>query len=376
MMDVHRYLNQVVLALVGLAVYLAIAPASADSIRLYDQAAVTVMEVTLDDIADIDGPTIQHLGKLVLAKIGLNTTSVDVSLVDIQNTLLGVGVNVASLSLGGFPTCHVEWIPERQPVVVASGNAPIIANSIRAVDTNSSMSLRDHLYRWMAHYSGINRDELYIQISSRDAKMLDLPVEEGTCDFSAPRESVLGRLPVLIRQYKDGRVVKTINVRPLVARRTLAVVAIRKIRSGEAFSRDNVATRPVLLERDRDRPVTELSGVLGKIADTSLRSGAIVLAGQVRHPLLVHRDDLVTVRCFSGGVVLKTIGRAEEDGRLGQVIQVCNERAFREIGRRRADRVRTTFSARVSGIRQVVTPLTDQDVMASHRDKEPLKVGG
>ena len=187
---------------------------------------------------------------------------------------------------------------------------------------------------------------------------------------------MLARRIIPCLDIKDGRVVKTINVRPLVARRTLAVVAIRKIRSGEAFSRDNVATRPVLLERDRDRPVTELSGVLGKIADTSLRSGAIVLAGQVRHPLLVHRDDLVTVRCFSGGVVLKTIGRAEEDGRLGQVIQVCNERAFREMGRRRADRVRTTFSARVSGIRQVVTPLTDQDVMASHRDKEPLEAGG
>ncbi len=375
-MNVHRYLNQVVLALVGLVVYLAIAPASADSIRLYDQAAVAVLEVTLDDIADIDGPTVQHLGKLVLAKLGSNTTSVDVSLVDIQNTLLGAGVNVASVSLGGFPACHVEWIPERQPVVVASGNAPIIANSIRSVDTDSSMSLRDHLFRWMERYSGINGDELYIQLSSRDAKMLDLPVKEGTCEFSVSGESVLGRLPVMIRQYKDSRVVKTINVRPLVSRRTLAVVAIRKIRSGEAFSRDNVAIRPVLLERDRDRPVTELSGVLGKISDTSLRSGTIVLAGQVRNPLLVRRDDLVTVRCFSGGVVLKTIGRAEEDGRLGQVIQICNERAFREMGRRREDRVRTTFAARVSGVRQVVTPFTERDVMASHRDKERLEAGG
>ena len=50
-------------------------------------------------------------------------------------------------------------------------------------------------------------------------------------------------------------------------------------------------------------------------------------ADDVRPPVMVKRGELITVQCMTDGLLIKTVGRAAEQGVLGDLIQVRNEQS-------------------------------------------------
>ncbi|MCX5662767.1 MAG: flagella basal body P-ring formation protein FlgA [Planctomycetota bacterium] len=59
----------------------------------------------------------------------------------------------------------------------------------------------------------------------------------------------------------------------------------------------------------------------------NLRAGTVVGPQHLRSPTVIRRGDAIVIRCISGGLVVKTVGRAGQDGGVGDVITARNERS-------------------------------------------------
>jgi len=86
----------------------------------------------------------------------------------------------------------------------------------------------------------------------------------------------------------------------------------------------------------------EAHAMVGRVAQTRLEAGVILMRSQVEEPMAVERNSLVEVIYHGEGFVLRTRARAREAGRRGDFIEV------------RADDTRQSFLARVDGPGRVV----------------------
>ena len=67
----------------------------------------------------------------------------------------------------------------------------------------------------------------------------------------------------------------------------------------------------------------------------------MLLTSQVRAPLLVRRGERVSVRARAAGIVVRTYATAQQDGSLGDLVQV------------QALEGKERYAARVSGVREL-----------------------
>lgn len=71
-------------------------------------------------------------------------------------------------------------------------------------------------------------------------------------------------------------------------------------------------------------PVIAMAEATGKLLRTSVPAASPILAAQLEAPILIHRDQRVIVTLRDGGVTVKTVVIAEQDGRAGDVIALRN----------------------------------------------------
>jgi len=86
--------------------------------------------------------------------------------------------------------------------------------------------------------------------------------------------------------------------------------------------REETVRREVLLELDR---------VVGQSARRPLRAGEVLRDNDLRAPLLVNRNGLVTIVLRAGGMSLSAQGRALDDGARGDTVRVLNVQSKRTI---------------------------------------------
>ena len=91
--------------------------------------------------------------------------------------------------------------------------------------------------------------------------------------------------------------------------------------------------------------VTDAADMVGKSPRRALRAGRPVRLGELRAPVLVARNSLVTIHLQSRWMRLTVQGRALEDGAIGQVIRVKNTKS------------NTVLHAEVAGPSVVAVPL-------------------
>jgi flagellar basal body P-ring formation protein FlgA len=87
---------------------------------------------------------------------------------------------------------------------------------------------------------------------------------------------------------------------------------------------------------------SELAEMAGRIAQTRLMPGDIVLRSQVEEPIAIERNALVELIYHGNGFVLKAKGRARQPGRVGELIEV------------RVEDSRSSILARVDGPGRVI----------------------
>ena len=321
--------------------------ARADSIRLHDRISASGPTVTMSEVAEMEGPAAQRFADTVVTTFD-SGDKVRVSLDSVRRTLTDAGANWGLLSLGGYQSCEVHRAVEASPVPEASPAELALANVEDEVTLETPGSLRALIVDRLSAFAGVDREDLRLTFQDRDAALLASSVVGKRYEVEPLTTSAIGRVPLVLRRYEEGRVAETLHVKVDVERRIRALVVTRTISRGEALDRGSVELREVYLDQDRGEPLTDAALLRGQSAASLMREGHVVYAEDVASPVLVQRGELVTVRCLSGRLVVRTVGRAGQNGRDGELIQVRN------------DSTRETYLATVTGSREVTVRM-DED---------------
>lgn len=335
------------------------AAAQHGSVTVQSRATVRGDAIVLRDVAKLDAAIDGLHGDVVVGRFNGSELTVRVSLDEVRKALTAANANFGKVSLGGFASCEVA---RRQKVEVAplplpgleerntGARSAIVANPASEVDLAKPISLHDHVVSRIAQQVGVTADELRIEFTQSDLKELNA-VRGGRFEFEPLSSTGLGRVPVVIRLWRDEEQVRTLRVAAEVSRRMLAVVASTDLRRGQTLQPGDVEIKEVFVDSATIRPLSSTKEVIGQTVSSTLRAGSIVDGRYLESPVLVQKSQLITVHVLVGELVVRTSARAMEDGALDAIIAVRN------------DRSRETFNVRVIGTRLAVV-----ETATSHGD--------
>ncbi len=153
-----------------------------------------------------------------------------------------------------------------------------------------------------------------------------------------------GRLSVDLLAAPSGRseqfsaVIRTPNGRE-VARlegraehRVQVPVLARPVARGDVIRQSDLRLQDMPYHRMEATPIlVETADILGQAARRSLRAGAPISPDDVAEPLLIERQQLVTLVFRQGALALTVRARAMDDGAMGQSIDVMNLQSNRVV---------------------------------------------
>jgi flagella basal body P-ring formation protein FlgA len=125
----------------------------------------------------------------------------------------------------------------------------------------------------------------------------------------------------LARVTISGHAVELIEV-PMLRRRMVP---------GEVIRDGDIAWRDVRADRIARNAVLDPANMVGKSPRRPVRAEAPVLGSDLRQPVLVPKNSLVTIRLQTARMVLTARGRAMEPGARGDVIRVVNTKSNQTI---------------------------------------------
>lgn len=330
-------IRRILMFLAGALVIGLAAAARADSIRLHEQAGVRSAEVTLGQIAELEGADAEALGDTVIATLAGERATV--SLEAVRRRLEEHGVNWADVSLCGYSICRVSRLSSDPPLQTDS-DAAVVSNPRDEVTLASSMTLRDLLVARLEQVARGPAAQLRIAFDPRDAAQLGRSVFGQRFEVEPHKSAGLGRVLLRVRRYELEEVVEQFTITADVQRRALAVVAVDTINRGQTFIAGAFEVREVYLDDESVEPIADPKLLIGRVSCRLLRAGAIITPEDVRSAVMVKRGELVSVRCISGNLVVRLEARAAEDGAMGETIRLRNERS------------RENFTATVTGRRE------------------------
>lgn len=123
------------------------------------------------------------------------------------------------------------------------------------------------------------------------------------------------------RVHIGGRVFRLIDV----------PVLTRNVAPGEAIAAGDIQTVSLRAERLNQNYVGNVSDLIGRTPKRSIRPGEPVRPSDIQVPLVVHRNDLVTVTLQTATIMLTAQATALEDGAVGQAIRVNNTRSKKTL---------------------------------------------
>ena len=143
--------------------------------------------------------------------------------------------------------------------------------------------------------------------------LIDLKHDERSGRFTAilgatPNSPVSDQLKIV------GRVVRTESV----------PMPVRAIAPGSRVTEADLEWRSVRIDRLPQDPVLSADAIVGKSPRRPLKPGQLVRAADLIDPIVVAKGAPVTVVYSTPGIQLTMLGRAVEDGAVGQTIRVLN----------------------------------------------------
>jgi flagella basal body P-ring formation protein FlgA len=323
---------------------------AADSIRLREQATVGGSVVTLADIAELGGEAATALAGLQVGQMQPHQT-LTLTIEQLREALTQQKVNWGRLTLGGYTRCTIRREAAAAAPAPVVAIAPVAANPTQEVTLQQAQTLRQQLVSHLAALHNVDPESLVVDFEDADAAVLAQVTLGERLEFQPAGD--LGRVIIVVRRWRGQDLVATYRLTVQVARKATAVVLRQAITRGQTFTDQHVSLAPVLLKDGREMPVQTLDSVIGLIADASLRPGAVVYPRMVKSPLLVQRNELVTVRALAGGLVITTTARALQDGCAGDAVQVRNERS------------REVYNVKVTGLRQATLLVSPEPAAAA-----------
>lgn len=140
-----------------------------------------------------------------------------------------------------------------------------------------------------------------------------------------------GRFSALVSVPADDPAAERRRVTGHVLRMARLPALNRPVSPGETISERDIETVEMRAERVAPDLVAEARDLVGKTPRHPLQAHQALRALDVQMPLVVRKDDLVTIVLRSPSLQLSTQGKALEDGGMGATIRIANTKSNRVI---------------------------------------------
>ena len=326
--------------LIILAALLLATPVGATEVLLRNRVVATGSVVLLGDIAEIKSESESlrsELAALPLVPSPAEGTQQYLRMAEIRDLVAARGLDLRGIRFGG--TAVVSIAPEAvaQPAAVEQKRIPVARPVVRTQEEielaaeRLTSTIRTHLQAQTGH-------ELWTGRVEADAKLVDA-VEKAGADvrLSGGEPPWVGRQRFSIVGPSNQPIAL---VYAKVDRLEMAVFALQPIKRGDLIRRTDVELRPHLGALP-SQAVLSLDAVVGCESIQGIRPDSIVQSNQVRSPVVVRRNERVSVRARAAGVSVRTYAIAQQDGSIGDLVMVQSVAS------------KDRYAARVTGLREL-----------------------
>ncbi len=328
-------MSRLLLIIVALSVA---TPALATEVVLRNRVEARGSVVLLGDVADIkadDEALRSQLAATPLIPTPAAGTQQYLRLAEIRDLVASRGVDVRDVRFGG--TVVVSVVPE--PVAGAETTTrraptrPVIhtEQEVQLATERLTVAVKQYIQAQSGH-------DLWNVKVEGDAKLVDLTEKLGdSMRLSGGEAPWSGRQRLTILGPANEPLTL---VYAKLDRLEMAVYAVQPIKGGDLIRRSDVELRPCLGALPSQSALT-LEAVIGQEAVQGLRPDSIVQTNQLRTPVIVRRNERVSVRARAAGVSVRTYAMAQQDGGIGDLVMV-QSLASKE-----------RYAARVIGVREL-----------------------
>ena len=305
--------------------------AAGDSVRVLDVSGSDGPEILLSHVAELDGDYANQFASVVVGRFVEGESKIEIKTSTILESIRGEGAKLGLLDLSGF-TRVVVHRTFNQPVAVeepAERQAPAanVESSTRggAVTVYTPTTVRALIEKTVAERIGIALPELKITFNDRDAELLASSAVAGRYEIDPIAEPALGAVSFKVTGYHGTQPIdngKTISAR--VQQKVIAVIAGEKIGRGDLIGRRQVRLREVLIDSASQAYLADTALVTGQVAAQTINAGDLITASSVKLPIAVGRRQRVAVELNTGGIRITFNGIAQNEGAIGEAIEVEN----------------------------------------------------
>ncbi len=323
------FVSKKLVFLLPMAVFLHASSVWGADLTLREQATVSGPVIRLGDVADISASTSARLKNLVTTPLfpaPAPGTQRFLSQLQVRDLLVSRGIDITNLRIRGSKVVEIG----NQPAAVEPA-APEMSQA------ETEVAIEAAIKRHLIDRTGHGQWRVAVELRESDYMRVagwgsDLTVEGG-------RQPRTGRLRFQIGAHG---IKESVQVQAVVAKIHSLVFARRAIARGNLVRVTDVEVR----QHEGSVPsmaIRDLKQVVGMTANRAISPDAILTEGHVSAPILVKRGETVTVFARTGGVTVRTMAVARQDGAMGDLVQV------ESINSKSKQR----YSARVSGNRRL-----------------------
>jgi flagella basal body P-ring formation protein FlgA len=274
-------------------------------IRLKEESRVTSGKVCLRDIASLDGTDANLVGGIS----GLYITDAP-----------------EFGTVRTFSRRQIEEIIRRSrdsAFGIRVTGAPIVQIRLQEREARAE-EIAPVLKAFIVEKTPWTEEEIEI-LSIKNLEKIRMPIGESDLRISA-KSPVFGKARVLVPfdVFGDGKSLASFWVTAEICVKAAILTAAKRILYGKTITEGDIAKVETEIEDLNGAFLRDADEVIGKVTKHSFSPGDPLTPEFFEKPFLVKSGDTVHLRLERNGLVFTSLARAEQDGRLGQVIRVRN----------------------------------------------------
>lgn len=157
------------------------------------------------------------------------------------------------------------------------------------------------------------------------SQSITLPPGKVTVEVLAPKHTDwLGAVPFQVKFLVDGEAVKRTSVPAYIEVWQEVVLAAKPLGRNQPITREDLQIQTMNLARVPSNAIIHVDQVLGRRANRAIAANSVLRSDQVELPPIVRKGDVVQVLAESARLKITTQAVAQENGAIGQKIQVMN----------------------------------------------------
>lgn len=311
----------------------------ADRIELRSVVAVQAGEaITLADVAELDGADADGLGGVVLIdRAGSGPRAIEISIEQVRETLSERGVSVGRLALNGS-VCVVRIRPPTSGAAQdepEAQDAPAPASSVGSLPSGGeapapvAASGAETVGAWIessiATLLEVERSDLRVEFAEGDRAFLEGATWGRRVVVEAAGRPggglIAARMALVVRIYSGDALAEERRLRVGALVRASVCETVREIPRGAIVSEADVRLVERWIPPGGDPAPGSLESVVGQASRTMLREGVRIRSSDLQQPIVVRRNQRVSVLAIRGGIELQAEAIAMQDGSRGEVIE-------------------------------------------------------